>query len=85
MLGLSAWLGLAALATWLAVAATFRYSSLAALSAAIAAPFFAWWLLPDRSQALALVVIAMLVIWRHKSNIVKLLAGQEGRIGARKT
>ncbi|SRR6266581_2608059 len=81
MLGLSGWLGLAALATWLLVAALGRYSSLAAISTAVLAPVYGWWLLPERTQVAALACIAGIVIWRHRGNIAKLRAGSEGRIG----
>ncbi len=84
MLGLNPWLGLSALAAWLAVAVTTRYSSLAAIVAALAAPAIGWFMLDARSQAIALAAIAVIVVWRHQSNIAKLLAGQESRIGARK-
>jgi glycerol-3-phosphate acyltransferase PlsY len=75
--------GLATLATWLIIAFFFRYSSLAALVAAIFAPFY-WILLfgPSRS-VLVIVVMSVLLIWRHRKNIGNLLAGKEGRIGAK--
>ena len=57
-----------------------RYSSLAALCAALAAPLYALWLL-DIPQALALAAMSVLVVWRHQQNIRNLLAGTEGRIG----
>lgn len=74
--------GLATVATWLIIAFFFRYSSLAALISAVFAPFY-WILLFGPSRA-ALVVLAMsaLLIWRHRKNIGKLLAGKESRIGA---
>jgi acyl phosphate:glycerol-3-phosphate acyltransferase len=69
------------LLTWVAVAALFRYSSLAALVAAIAAPLYVLWLLPLREYLVMSVAMSVLLIWRHRSNIQKLLAGTEGRIG----
>ncbi len=84
LLGLAPWLGLAVLGVWLAVAAIFRYSSLAALSAAASAPLLAWGLGLDPASILAVGVLAALLILRHRSNIQRLLAGTEGRIGARK-
>ena len=61
-----------------------RYSSLAALAAAAAAPFAAWWLLGNAGNTLAVALMCMVLIYRHKSNIRKLLAGTEGRVGGRK-
>ena len=75
-----AWpVGLLACATWLAVAALFRYSSLAALAALALAPVYAWYLAEPQRMQLALF-IAFLVWLRHKTNIVRLLRGQESRI-----
>ena len=82
--GFSPWLGLCVLATWLAVALISRYSSLGALCAAASAPFFAWWLLPEPVQALAVTAIAVVVIRRHRDNIQRLLAGTEGKMGKKK-
>ncbi len=81
LLALNAWLGLAALATWLAVALVFRLSSLAALMAAVCAPIYAMLLGLPREWVLATVIMSVLLIWRHKSNIQNLLAGRESRIG----
>lgn len=83
LLALHAWLGLAALLTWLLVALVFRLSSLAALVAAIGAPVYAMVLGLPREWVLASVLISLLLIWRHKSNIQNLLTGKETRIGAR--
>lgn len=81
LLALNAWLGLAALATWLLVVLLFRTSSLAALLAAAFVPIYAMLLaIPHEHTAVALAM-SLLLIWRHKSNIVNLLAGKEGRIG----
>ncbi len=81
LLALSGWMGLAVLVTWLLVAAVFRYSSLSALVAAIAAPVYAM-LIPLPSQwVLVTAAMSMLLIWRHKSNIQNLLTGKETRIG----
>jgi len=81
MFGLSAWLGLAAAGLWLAVAAVFRISSLAALVAALASPLIAVAIVGNRPQAWAMIPIALLLVWRHRANIEKLLAGTESRIG----
>lgn len=84
LLGASGWLGLATLGTWLFVAFTFRYSSLAALSAALAAPLFSALLGLDNAWIIAIACMSALLIWRHKDNIKRLRAGQEGRIGSKK-
>lgn len=82
-LGFSGTLALACIGVWLAVAAITRYSSLAAICAALAAPLFGLWLL-DMPMALALAGMSVLVLWRHQQNIKNLLAGTEGRIGRKK-
>jgi len=84
LLGLDPWLGLATIATWLIIAAFFRYSSLAALVSALFAPFFAWYLKLEDREVAVVVIIAALLIWRHRENIARLLGGQETRIGAKK-
>lgn len=84
LLALSGWLGLAVLATWLLVAAVFRYSSLAALVAAVGAPIYAMVLILRPELVFAVAIMSMLLIWRHKSNIQNLLTGKEGRIGSKK-
>ncbi|HEY0663898.1 MAG TPA: glycerol-3-phosphate 1-O-acyltransferase PlsY [Thiobacillaceae bacterium] len=84
LVGLNPWLGLACLATWLAVAGIFRISSLAALAAAVLAPVYAGLLMGWGNAAMTVLVIALLLVYRHKSNLVKLASGQEARIGARK-
>ena len=77
-----AWqLGLAVVVLWLVVAIAFRISSLAALCAAIATPAFGLYFLGDRPEAWVLFPIAALLVWRHRENIRKLLAGEERRIG----
>ncbi len=87
LLGLSWALGGAVLATWLAVAALTRYSSLSALVAALLAPLWGWLLLPApdgeaRGAATAvLAVMSVLLWWRHRANIGRLVRGEEDRIG----
>ena len=84
LLALSGWMGLAVLATWLLVAAVFRYSSLAALVAAVGAPIYAMVLHLRPELVFAVAIMSLLLFWRHKGNIHNLLAGKEGKIGARK-
>lgn len=81
LLGLSWPLTLMLLAVWLCVAVLFRYSSLAALSAAALAPVFALWLLPGLPFFLLALVIAVSLFWRHRANIARLLRGEESKIG----
>jgi glycerol-3-phosphate acyltransferase PlsY len=84
LLGLSWPAGLAACLTWLAVAALFRYSSLAALAALLAAPFYAWHLgTPQQAQVMALVFA--LSLWTHRENVRRLLKGEESKIGRKKS
>ncbi len=79
-----AWpVGLATLGAWLLVATVFRFSSLASLSAAALAPVFVWWLAPTAPMAAAAAVMALMLFWRHRENIQRLLAGSEGKIGAK--
>lgn len=86
LLGVHWILGLATLATWLIVAYVSRYSSLAALAAALLAPAYyllgdraAWYL--DKSILTVLIVVSTLLLYRHRENISKLLKGTESKIG----
>ncbi|MBK7355006.1 glycerol-3-phosphate 1-O-acyltransferase PlsY [Propionivibrio sp.] len=85
LLALDPRLGLATLATWLIIAYTLRYSSLAALVAAAAAPLFALFLWGSDVLLLAVGIIAMALIGKHWSNLQRLMAGTEPKIGAKKT
>ena len=89
LLGISGWLGLATLLTWVIIAFFFRYSSLASLVAAVFAPFFyvlgggvAWY--TDGRVGLAIAVMSGLLAWRHRENITRLLQGKESRLGSKK-
>jgi glycerol-3-phosphate acyltransferase PlsY len=84
LLGISGWLGLATLSTWLIVAFFMRYSSLAALISAMFAPLYFIFLFGVQPMAGAIAIMSGLLIWRHKGNIKKLLDGTEGRIGSSK-
>jgi len=84
LLALSPYLGLGVLATWITIAVFFRYSSLAALISAVFAVFFTLILFNlAHPFFFAVVVIAALLIWRHRSNIRNLLEGKEGKLGAK--
>jgi glycerol-3-phosphate acyltransferase PlsY len=89
LMGVQPWLGTATLLTWLLVAFVSRYSSLAALAASVLAP--AYYLLGDRElwyadQGIAVAVTAMsaLLLYRHRENIARLLAGTESKIAGSK-
>ncbi|UOO85916.1 glycerol-3-phosphate 1-O-acyltransferase PlsY [Neisseria arctica] len=66
---------------WLVMAFGFKVSSLAALVATVASPIAAYFLMPAGSWVIATVIIALLVLYRHKSNIQNLLQGKESKIG----
>jgi len=75
--------------TWIIIAFFFRYSSLASLVSAAFAPIYylmahgvAWY--ADARIAMALFVMAMLLAWRHRENITRLLQGKEPKLGAKK-
>ena len=88
LLGFAPWLGLATGLTWLIIAVFFRYSSLASLVAAFFAPAYyligggiAWPLVPV--ALVALVVMSLLLVWRHRENIRRLVAGTESKLGSK--
>jgi glycerol-3-phosphate acyltransferase PlsY len=85
LFGINLILGLATLATWLIVAFFLRYSSLAALAAAVFGPIYFIFLFGFQPMAIALSVVCALLIWRHRSNIRNLINGTETRIGKKKT
>ncbi len=81
-----AWkVGLAACATWLVVAGLLRFSSLAGLLALAAAPLYAWWIHGDLQLAELAAILAAFVWLRHGANIVRLIKGQEPKIGGKST
>ena len=89
IVGIAPLLGLATGATWLIIAVFFRYSSLASLAAAFFAPAYyliggniAWPL--HRTVIVALIVMSMLLFWRHRENIRRLVAGTESKLGSKK-
>jgi glycerol-3-phosphate acyltransferase PlsY len=89
LFGVEPLLGLATLGTWLIVAFFFRYSSLAAVAASLFAP--AYYLFGDKvvwqtseAELLAVLVMSGLLLIRHKENLMRLVSGQETKIGAKK-
>ncbi len=83
LLALNPWVGLASLGTWLAIAIATRYSSLAALVTALLAPVYVYLLLGDSQVVIAVAVMSVLLIWRHRANISKLLNGTESKLGSK--
>jgi len=81
LLALNLWLGLGTLLTWVLIAFFFRYSSLAALVAAVFAPLWYLFLFGPDAILVAVGVMSALLIWRHSANIANLLSGKERRIG----
>jgi glycerol-3-phosphate acyltransferase PlsY len=85
LFGINPILGIATLGTWIIVAVFLRYSSLAALAAAVFGPIYFVFLFGFQPMAIALAVVCILLIWRHKNNIQNLLNGTESRIGPKKS
>ena len=81
MLAISSWMALACLITWVIVFAISRISSLSAIVAAALSPIFAWFLLPYKDYVLLMLVMAIFLVWRHRSNIRKLYTGTESGFG----
>ena len=86
LLGISGWLGLATALTWVIIAFFFRYSSLASLVSAVFAPVYyvlfagvLWY--SEAPVTAAIVAMGLLLIWRHRENIQRLMAGKESRLG----
>lgn len=79
-LGVNLWGGLAFVATWLIMAKGFRISSLAALIATALSPLYFWMITGHAQLTLGVGAIAVLIFWRHRSNIQKLLDGSEDKI-----
>lgn len=84
LLALDPWLGLLTLATWLLVAYVSRYSSLAALIAALLAPIYAASLHGTGALFGIVTLIALALVAKHWVNLQRLMAGQEGKIGGNK-
>ncbi len=83
LMAFNPWLGVATLATWAIVAVFSRYSSLASLAAAAFAPFYQLLIWDADGTALAIVMISLLLVWRHELNIRRLIAGTESRLGGK--
>lgn len=81
LLAFSCWLGLGVLLVWALAFAIWRFSSLAALIAAAISPILAWYLLPYHGYTATAFILALMLFWRHKSNIQKLINGTEAGFG----
>ncbi|MEC5399746.1 glycerol-3-phosphate 1-O-acyltransferase PlsY [Uliginosibacterium sp. H1] len=84
LLGIHWALGCSVLVLWIATAAISRYSSLAAIVAAVAAPILAHLFGLGGAWTVAVALMSAVLIWRHQDNIRRLLAGTEGRLGKKK-
>jgi len=83
LLGFSPWLGLGTLVTWAMMLAFFRLSSLASLVAALFAPCYVFWAFGLQPLLPVTAAMSVLLVWRHKGNIRRLVAGEESRVGAK--
>ena len=86
LLAVNIGLGLATLCVWIVIALIFKYSSLAALIAAVFAPLYQFIVFGEAPMTITIGAIGLLLIWRHRLNIGRLLRGQESRLnfGGRK-
>jgi glycerol-3-phosphate acyltransferase PlsY len=84
LFGFDAWLGLGTIATFAIIVAFFRYVSLASMVAAVFAVFFSWFIGLSIATTLGVAVMAALLVWRHKDNIRRLVAGTESKLGQKK-
>ena len=81
LIGMAWPVAVAVLATWLFMTKVFRISSLSAITAAIAAPIYAWLLTDSVPLFVMICVISTMLLWRHRSNIQRIFNGAEGKIG----
>lgn len=81
LFGFNVWLGLATAATWIVIFVFFRISSMAALIAALFAPFYCVFLFGVTAQSVVVFIMSAFLFWRHRENIRNLLAGKEGAVG----
>lgn len=84
LMGIHWLVGLGTIIIWLAMAFSFRYSSLSALIAALCAPILVWQITDAQFTTIGTVIMTILLYWRHRSNIRNLLTGDEDKIGAKK-
>lgn len=84
ILGLNPFVGLCAFAVWIAIFVLTKISSLSALLAAVSVPFFLYFFNAPASIVWAVIFMDLLLIYRHKANISRLLKGEEGKLKAKK-
>ena len=84
IIGLNLWVALCAFGVWLAIFLPTRISSLSALTAAVVAPFFLWLFDASISVVIAIVIMDILLIIRHKENIQRILKGEEKKMTFKK-
>lgn len=84
LLGFNWMLGAGALAVWLLIAFIFKMSALSALVSALATPFIVWFITASEMLVATTTVMAVLLYWRHRSNIKNMLAGKENKISQKK-
>ncbi len=77
LFGLHWVVGLATVGTWLFVAKILKISSLSALVASLLAPLYVWLIIPSREFIIITALMTLLLYWRHRSNIKRLLRGEE--------
>ncbi|MEC4749099.1 glycerol-3-phosphate 1-O-acyltransferase PlsY [Methylomicrobium sp. Wu6] len=80
LLGFSWLLGLAFVATWMLIYKVGKISSLSALIAAALTPIYAWFIVGKPTLVMAAALMTVILLWRHKSNIQRLLSGAEEAI-----
>lgn len=85
LLGLNLLLGSLVILTWIIVAAVSRLSSLSALTAAVLAPIYSYLIFDWDTPVWVVIMISLLLILRHRANIVNLIEGKETRIGKKAT
>ena len=85
LIAINPWLGLATFSTWVVIAFFFRYSSLAAIVASIFAPVYFFFLFGINAALPAVILMSALLVWRHRENVTKLMAGTESRLGEKKS
>jgi len=84
LIALNGWVGLLLVLIWVTMAVLTRYSSLSAIVATLLSPFSVWWFTREPWLIAISIVMSALLLWRHRSNIRKLLAGTEPKIGQSK-
>jgi glycerol-3-phosphate acyltransferase PlsY len=84
LLALNPLIGLGWIATWLIMALLFRYSSLASLTASLLTPIYFWYFSSHFIYVIVSLFMALLLVYRHRGNIINLWAGKESKIGTRR-